>query len=120
LSEELRGNPFFEECGAHFVNATFHTNPFDALHEIGQAITCIEQHGSRVGEFRGGILPYEVTFGLFLGAVLGCGPPNFEELAQFVVDFAPVGGMCPAFEFAVATTRAAMLHCRAVAQEGGI
>jgi hypothetical protein len=115
VSSALAGDRFFAACGAYVLQATFHTNPFDALHEIAQAIACIQGEASRAGRFIGGILPYEVTFGMFVGAVLATGPPNFEELAEFVIDFAPVGGMCPAFEFAAATTRAALLHCRALA-----
>jgi hypothetical protein len=113
----LHDNPLFVECGRFFEAAVFHTNPFDVLHEITQVISRIERHATELRN--GGLMPFEVTFGLYVGALLVSGVPNFEELAAFIGDYAPTDGMCPPFEFAAATTAAACRYCQGLRERLG-
>jgi hypothetical protein len=103
------GDPVFVQCAGQFEAAAMHTNPFDALNEIARLIGCIEQHATE--RHTGGLLSFEVTFGFFIGAMLISAVPSFEEVAAFIADFAPSSGLCPAFEFAAATTAADGRYC---------
>jgi hypothetical protein len=59
-----------------------HTNRFDALYEIAEMIGCIERYATE--QRNGGLLPFEVTFGFYYGAILVSMVPSFEELAAFI------------------------------------
>jgi hypothetical protein len=117
VSEGLQTDPFFVQCAGTLEAAVMHTNPFDALNEITQMVGAIELHATE--RHTGGLLPFEVTFGFFIGAMLVSAVPSFEEFAAFVSDFAPASGLCPAFEFAAATTDAAGRYCATLRQRLG-
>jgi hypothetical protein len=102
-------DPFFLNCAKHLEVAVMYTNPFDALYQITEMIGCIERFATE--QRNGGLLPFEVTFGFYIGAMLVSAVPSFEELAAFIADCAPASGLCPAFEFASATTAAAGRYC---------
>jgi hypothetical protein len=107
--EALGNDQSCRETGQHFVAAVMHTNPLDALYELSLVIRGIETRASQCGAES--MIPFEVTFGLYLAVMTISDVPNFEELAAFVADFAPVEGLCSAFEFAAVTTEAARKYC---------
>jgi hypothetical protein len=109
VHEAFHGKEFFVECGRHLEAAVLYSNPFDAIYEISEMISCIERYAGRL--YRGGILPFEVTFGFFIGIVLVSALPSFEELADFIADCSPMDGLCPSFEFATATMAGARRYC---------
>jgi hypothetical protein len=91
------------------------TNPIDAIFEIHEMIAYLEHTVSKHGS--SGMVPFEVAFGLYIGAVLASDVPNFEELAEFVDDFGPASGMCPEFEFTRTTTKAAFDYCKTLREK---
>lgn len=106
----FRRDGVYRRAGRHFEYAILATNPIDAIFEIHEILMYIQNIVS--ARAIGGMMPFETTFGLFIGAMLASDVPNFEELAEFVCDFAPANGLCPEFEFTCTTTQAALNYCK--------
>jgi hypothetical protein len=112
VHDAFRNDPFSRQCARFVENAALHTNPLDMLHEMAQMMGCIERRASLYHQKS--MLPFEVTFGLSLGGLLVSDVPNFQEIAAFIADCTPAGGLCSAFEFSAATTAAAREYCASV------
>ena len=106
----FRRDTVYRRAGKHFEYAILATNPIDAIFEIHEILMYIQNVVSTRAS--GGMMPFETTFGLYIGAMLASDLPNFEELAEFVCDFAPSSGLCPEFEFTCTTTQAALNYCK--------
>jgi hypothetical protein len=96
--------------------ALLHTNPFDMLGEICHIMDDVVNEAAAVCGPDSGILPFEVTFGYLVGVVLTCAFPCFEEVADFIDDFAPTTGLSAPFEFNMTAIQAVGRHCRDLIQ----
>ena len=106
----------FQKCFPHFYEASFYTNPLDALNEIQKVlIKIVTISNKRIGEKGPLIMPFETSFSLFLGALIAAKSPNFEETANFISTFTPTEGLSPEFEYALTTTTASLRFCENLA-----
>lgn len=105
-------NKFYMTGALHLQFAAMLLNPIDAIYEIHEMMIC-NHRGAEiiVNDPNVSVFPFETTFGLFIASVLSSDLPNFEQVAEFVSDFAPPNGLCPEFEFVATTTRAAYTFC---------
>lgn len=110
-------NKFYMMGTLHLQFSSMLLNPIDAIYEIHEMMICnhrgaeIELNDPSVSVF-----PFETTFGLFIASVLTSDLPNFEQVSQFISDFAPQSGLCPEFEFVSTTVKAASTFCESLLQ----
>jgi hypothetical protein len=104
------------QSARHLEAALLHTNPFDVLSEISHIMDDVVNEAASVGGASGGILPFEVTFGYLIGAFMTCGFPCFEEVAEFIDDFAPTAGLSAHFEFNMTAIQAVESYFRDLKQ----
>lgn len=109
LMDVFKRDALFCSIGRNVVFSTFHVNPIDMLNEINLALSAVQAGASvRGGSDIAEMLPFETVFVLFFGSVLTSDLSNFEDLVHFVVDFAPTGRICPAFQYAQVTLSATL------------
>ena len=111
-------NDFYLMGSLHLQFAALLLNPIDAIYEIHEMMAC-NRRGAEiiVNDPNVTVFPFETTFGLFIASILTTDLPNFDQVAQFIADFAPQGGMCPEFEYVSTTTRAAHEFCRCLVED---
>jgi hypothetical protein len=117
--EILHADEHFGEAIECLEMAAFFTNPLDILHQFHQALKAIE----RAADWhlspdmpRSAMLPFDVTFGLFLCCLLGAAMPDYLRVAEFAKAYAH-RFLNPSFEFALAKVKAATAHLTALGQE---
>ncbi|OHT17420.1 hypothetical protein TRFO_12376 [Tritrichomonas foetus] len=104
----MKNNQFYQRGAMHLEFAAMLLNPIDAIYEIHEMMICNHRGVSICSKEKNlPVFPFETTFGLYIASALLSNLPNFEQLAKFVIDFAPTNGLCPEFEFVMTTTHAA-------------
>lgn len=114
----FRNDPHFSKAIRQIENAAFFTNPLDILNCIHLAFKEIEKCAAffkRDSEAHA-MLPFDVTFGLFLCCILGSNMPEYIRIAEFTKLYAPPFGLCPAFEFALTKIKATTAHLTKLCQ----
>ena len=101
-------DPFYKQCSEYFINLCFQTNPIDALHELSEVQTLI---ASSASNNESSVLPFETSFSLLMGSLIASGAPLYEDIASFIITFAPQQGLCPELEYALATATASLRYC---------
>jgi hypothetical protein len=117
--EILRSDFEFGKAIECLEMAAFFTNPLDVLHQFHQALKAIEQAADAHLSSdvpRAVMLPFDVTFGLFLCCLLGAAMPDYVRIAEFAKAYAP-RFLNPSFEFALAKVKAATAHLTRLCQE---
>lgn len=115
IIDVFRRDRYYTQGSLHLTFAFLHTNPIDAIFEVHEMLMCIEKGATQRMKKTTDIIsmfPFETTFGLYVGCMLASDVPSFEELGQFITDFAPTNGLCPEFEFAYTTTIACVDFCK--------
>ncbi|OHT03958.1 hypothetical protein TRFO_28684 [Tritrichomonas foetus] len=95
----------------------FFTNPLDILHHINAALQEIEKAAAIYSMKSEMMLPFDVTFGLFICCLLSSNVPEFMRIAAFTDQYAPTFGLCADFEFALAKLKTASIHMQNLAQK---
>lgn len=111
-------NKFFLNGTLHLQFAAMVLNPIDAIFEVHEMMTC-NRRGVEiiVNNKEVSIYPFETTFGLYLASVMASDLTNFDQVAKFIEDFAPLNGMCPEFDYTATTTKAAREFCMNLVNE---
>lgn len=111
-------NDFYSMGTLHLQFASMLLNPIDAIYEIHEMMLCNRRGAEIIINNKDiTVFPFETTFGLYIASVLTSDLPNFDQVAQFIEDFAPQSGMCPEFEYASTTTKAAHEFCRSLVDD---
>ena len=110
VSVAFNRDPCYRDAGRAITAAMFETNPIDVLYNIHQALVNVQNGVSKNMDNTGQkeLLPFETVFALFFGSVMASDAVNFEALVAFVVDFAPSGRLCPAFQYSQVTLTATL------------
>ena len=106
----FRNDEFFGKAVFAIECAHFFTNPLDIIATTVQAISFIEESASHYDTENTRMFPFEVTFTLFIAVVLSTSFCDLSGLAQFIDDYTPKSGLCPAFEFAKSTLLASLTY----------
>ena len=116
--EDFRKDPIFKEAINVLEMVSFFTNPLDILRAVHFAILQIEEAAGAYAVDRStlSMLPFEVTFGLLVGCVLGSNIPELVMICSFVSDYAPKVGMSSDTEFAFAKLTALGMHMKSLAK----
>ena len=115
----FRNDPHFAKAIQQIENTAFFTNPLDILNCIHLAFKEIEKGAAffqRDSCETHAMLPFDVTFGLFLCCILGSDMPEYIRIAEFTKLYAPPFGLCPAFEFALTKIKATTAHLTRLCQ----
>ncbi|OHT16771.1 hypothetical protein TRFO_41585 [Tritrichomonas foetus] len=114
LVDILGKNEFYLEAARHVWFACLSVNPIDMIYELHEAMVSNEKGALKMlGVEKVPMFAFETTFGLYIGAILLSGAPNFEEVADFLIDFTS-SGISSEFEFALTTTKAAINYCESM------
>ena len=97
--------------------AVFHTNPFDILNCVDQALAKIEKAATIYNNFQTMVFPFEVTFELFMAVSICSQIRNWENLSVFIEQYTPMTGLCPSFEFSKAKIVASVMQFKTMIAE---
>jgi len=120
IFEVFKSDPIYSRSSNHILFAQFYTNPIDALFEIHEVMMLMQKGASIHAKERGielGMLPFETSFGLFIGTIIASGVPHFEETANFISKFCPCSSLSPEFDYALASTTASIKFCKSLSLE---
>lgn len=115
----FRNEPNYRKAINHLEWTGFFTNPLDILNEIHLGFKEIEIAAAINKKDTCetyAMLPFDVTFGLFLCCLLGSDMSEYIRIAEFTKQYAPSYGLCPSFEFALTKIRAATSHITTLCQ----
>ena len=101
----------------HIEYISLFTNPLDILHHINAALQEIEKAATIYSQKDELMLPFDVTFGLFICCLLSSDVPDFMRIAAFTDTYSPTFGLCADFEFSLAKLKTASIHLQNLAQK---
>ena len=62
------------------------------------------------------LFEFEINFGLYLGILISSQIPNFEQLANFIINFSPKDSLSSKLQFTLMTTSAVYSYCDTIKQ----
>lgn len=106
-------NKYFRKGGLRLIFSTFYTNPIDPIFEIYKMLKNIEKGAKSIvtSNTSTSLFEFEINFGLYLGTLISSHIPNFEQLAKFVMSFAPKDSLSSELQFSLMTTSAVCSYC---------
>jgi hypothetical protein len=113
----FKNDPLFSVAVNELNRSMFQTNGLDILDCVEKAIRQIERAAFQYNNGETIVFPFEVTFALFLGVLIGSEIRNWEQIANFVEAYTPSTGMCPAFEFSRAKVLASLVQLQQMADD---
>jgi hypothetical protein len=110
----FRMDPHFRKVIDQLEFIAFYTNPLDVIHQLHLALKDLERAidaHRRPGVEVALMLPFDVTFPLFLGALAGAVIPEYWRVAEFTMKYAPSRKVLSgSFNFAVTQIQATIHH----------
>lgn len=112
VSEVFRNDPNFHPAVLALEEIIFHTNPIDALNAVHNCLHIIEIAVNKIHPTKEAMLPFEVTFGIFLCVASASHIPELQIISDFIDECVPKTGLSPVFDFAHTKLKAATYHLR--------
>jgi len=114
----FRKDPFFAKAIDHLENVMYYINPFDILSCVYQSIQQIEKAATIYSrDTPPSVFAFEVTFGLFIGVLLGSQIKTWKSVVNFVMSYTPQTGLAAQFEYARAKMEASTAECERMIQD---
>ncbi|OHS93543.1 hypothetical protein TRFO_11761 [Tritrichomonas foetus] len=114
VSEVFRKDEDYFPAILALEGISFYTNPIDALKSVRDCLLCIEVAADRKHHSEDTLLPFEVTFGLFLCVAAASHIPEMQNFSDFIDECVPESGLNPVFDFAHTKLTAATSHLRKI------
>lgn len=112
VSEVFRNSADYEPAIYALEQLIFHTNPIDALNAVHDCLNSIEIAVNKIHPTEDAMLPFEVTFGIFLCVASASHIPELQNYSDFIDECAPESGLSAMFDFAHTKLKAATSHLR--------
>ena len=114
VSEVFRNDPNFHPAVLALEEIVFHTNPIDALNAVHNCLHIVEIAVNKIHPTKEAMLPFEVTFGIFLCVASASHIPELQNISDFIDECVPKTGLSPVFDFAHTKLKAATYHLRQI------
>ena len=117
IKDFFSNNKYFKKAGSHLIFSTFYTNPIDSIYELNRMLKNIEKGAvSILPKGFSSLFEFEINFGLYLGILISSQIPNFEQLANFIINFSPKDSLSSKLQFTLMTTSAVYSYCDTIKQ----
>ncbi|KAK8877964.1 hypothetical protein M9Y10_004727 [Tritrichomonas musculus] len=114
VSEVFRNDPDYYPAVLALEEIIFHTNPIDSLNAVHDCLHEIELAVNKIHPTKEAMLPFEVTFGVFLCVASASHIPELQNISDFIDECVPKTGLSPVFDFAHTKLKAATYHLRQI------
>lgn len=88
-----------KEAIKYIQGMLFVISPFDILDCVQKAISCIEMAASKLSNYSIPVFAFEITFSLFIGAVLSSDVLDLSSLAKIPESYLPTHGLSSGMEY---------------------
>ena len=114
VSEAFRNDEDYTDAILSLESMIFYTNPIDALKSVRDTLKNIEKAANAKHPCKYSLLPFEVTFGLFLCVASAAHIPELQIYSDFVDECVPESGLSTVFDFAHTKLKAATSHLKKI------
>lgn len=114
VTDIFRNDPYYQTAISYLEELQFYTNPMDSLNCVRLSLMGIESAANHYFKSGEAMLPFEVTFGLFLCVASASQVPELQNFSDFIDECAPESGLAPYFDFSHTKLSAATSHLRKI------